>query len=779
MQVQDRALIPEEEDLLRKLFAKYLPYWPLFIGAVVVAVVGGWLFLKSSTPIYEATATLIIKDEKKGNEESKLMESLDQISSKKIVENEIEVLQSRQIMQDVADKLNLYSPISEKKLFGYRSAFSTSPVDVRVANPDKIETELNIPFEYDPRTKQVVVNKTERFPLDKVVKTPFGELEFVKNVNYKWNIESGDFSFSLYKPKDLVPALLRNLKVEPAGKLSSIVNLSYRDEIPRRAEEILNQLINSYREAEMDEKNSLAKNTLDFVNERLAIITKDLDTIQQKAQAFKSGKDAVDISTQGQLYLQNVSDNDQKLSEVNTQLSVLGQVENFVKDNKSEGIVPSTLGVSDPLLSELLTKLNTLELEYEKGRATIGENNPKLIEIKDQISKLKPNILKNISSQQRSLQAMKSTISSTNRSYNSLLSQVPQKERQLIDITRDEQNKSNIYDFLLQKKEESEIAYAAAVANNKIVDYAESGNVPVYPKKMVVYLGAIAAMMFLSMAFVTIRESLTGKVVYRQEIESRTRIPVLGEVAYDKSGQSIVIKSGKRSFIAEEFRKLRLSLAYMGINDKRRKILVTSSISGEGKSFVAANLAVSQTLTGKKVVLVDMDMNNPTLHKILKKQNLTGVSEFLHGKCEMVEVIKRVPEYENLHLITAGELPENPAELLTNGKAEELIEYLNNIFDVVIIDTAPMVLVTDGYMLTNLCDVTLYVVRHQYTPKVLIKQLDANNIINPIHNPAIIFNGVKQRGPLASNYGYGYGYDYVYGKDRGKKNALKKLFVKG
>lgn len=779
MQVQDRARIPDEENLLQKTLAKYLPYWPLFVCAIVLALAAGWFFLKSSTPIYEATATLIIKDEKKGNEESKLMESLDQISSKKIVENEIEVLQSRKIMQDVANRLSLYSPVSEKKFFGYKSAFLSSPVDVVVIRPDKIQTQLNIPLSFDENTNEVILNKTKRYPLNKPVVTPVGELRFVKNPDYVWSSETGDFYLSLYRPQDLVPALLANLKAEPAGKLSSIVNLSYRDEIPRRAENILNQLIASYRETEMDEKNSLAKNTLDFVNQRLAVVAGTLDSIQQNAQVYKSGKDAVDISTQGQLYLQNVSENDQKLSEVNTQISVLGQVESFVKNNKSEGIVPSTLGVSDPLLSELLTKLNTLELEYEKGRATIGENNPKLLEIKDQISKLKPNILKNISSQQKSLYAMRNTISSTNRTYNSMLSQVPQKERQLIDITRDEQNKRDIYNFLLQKKEESEIAYAAAVANNKIVDDAQSGNVPVYPKKAVVYLGAIALMMLLSMGFVTIKESLTGKVVYRQEIESRTRIPVLGEVAYDKSEKAIVIKSGKRSFIAEEFRKLRLSLAYMGINDKRRKILVTSSISGEGKSFVAANLAVSQTLTDKKVVLVDMDMNNPTQHKIFGKQNLSGVSEFLQGKSEAVGIIKKVPEYENLHLITAGDLPDNPAELLTNGKAEELIDYLNNIFDIVIIDTAPMVLVTDGYLLTNLCDVTLYVVRHQYTPKVLIKQLDANNVINPIHNPAIIFNGVKQRGPLASNYGYGYGYDYVYGKNYGAKKTFKNLVKRG
>lgn len=771
---QDKTLVPEEENLLQNIVAKYLPYWPLFLAGVAVAVISGWIFLKVATPKYEATATLIIKDEKKGNEESKLMESLNQISAKKIVENEIEVLQSRQLMQNVAHTLHLYTPVTQKSFLRNKSAFSTSPVSVKAVNPANLKTKLNISLKYDSAKQQVTVDDRYNYPLNRSVQTPFGELEFVRNPNQTDVTESKNLFFSVYRPQELVPALIKSLKALPAAKLSSIINLSFRDEVPERAELILDELIHAYRDAEINEKNALAKNTLEFVNERLALIVKDLDTIQQKVQSYKAGRNAVDISTQGQLYLQNVSENDQKLSEVNTQLSVLNQVENFVKSSTGGAVVPSTLGVDDPLLSEMLTKLNTLELEYEKGKATIGENNPKLLEIKDQITKIKPNILRNINSQQRSLHAMRNNISSTNRSYNAILSQVPQKERQLIDITREEQNKRSIYEFLLQKKEESEIAYAASVANNKVVDFAEAGNRPVYPKRMVVYLAAISFMSLLFMGYVTVRESLTGKVLYRKEIESRTQIPIIGEIAFHKSKDPIVIAAGARSFIAEEFRKLRLSLSFLGINERHKNILVTSSISGEGKSFIAANLAISLTLTGKKVVLIDADLNNPSQEKIFKKEKTAGLSEYLQGEKDAVEIIRSVPEHENLHLISSGDLPHNPAELLSNGRVEELIDYLDQIFDIVIVDTSPMVLVTDGYMLTHLCDATLYVVRHQYTPKALIKRIDANNVINPIHNPAIIFNGVKQRGLLAANYGYGYGYDYVYGNHK----IAKKIFEK-
>lgn len=770
-------LLPEEDSLIQKVFSKYMPYWPLFVIAFILAILSAWVYIKFSTPIYQATATLIIKDEKKGNEESKITESLNQISSKKIVENEIEVLQSRRLMQDVATKLNLFTPISEKKSFKYKSAYFSSPIISKALDPGSLQTKTDIPLSYNENKKTVTLDNMFTYPLNTTANTPYGKFQFVPNGNYQPGSSSNNqqFYLSIYNPRELVPGLLSRLKAEPSGKLSSIVNLSYLDEIPVRAENVLNQLINSYRQSEIDEKNALAKNTLEFVNKRIALVSGALDTIQQKVQAYKSGSDAVDISTQGQLYLQNVSQNDQKLGDVNTQISVLNQVESFVKNrDNSEGIVPSTLGVSDPMLSELLTKLNGLELEYEKGKATIGENNPRLLEIKDQINKIKPNILKNINSQQKSLYAMRNNISSTNSSYNSMLRQVPQKERQLIDISREEQNKRDIYQFLLQKKEESEIAYASSVANNRVVDFAQAGENPVSPKTKIIYAAALALFFGLLLGYITITESMNGKVMYRKEIESRTEIPIIGEVAFDKNKKPIVIEAGKRSFIAEEFRKLRLSLSYLGIDSTHKKILVTSSISGEGKSFIASNLAISMTLTGKKVVIVDMDLNNPTHAKIFNISKPLGVSDYLQSKAKINDIINVVPAFKNLSLITAGNLPDNPTELLSNGKVEGLIELLNKSFDVVIIDTSPMVLVTDGYLLTHLCDATLYVIRHEYTPKILIKRIDDSNKINPIHNPAIIFNGVKQKGYLATNYGYGYGYDYVYGQQKSKKGFFTK-----
>ncbi len=759
----------KKENLSQQLVTKYLPYWPLFLLFAVLASAAAFVYLRYyTTPIYQASAVLIIKDEKKGNEDSKLTESLDMISSKKIVENEIEVIQSRTLMENVVKKLYLYAPLFEKGKVKTLSAYTFSPVVVEVQNPDSFRQFGRIDFTYNQKNKTVTLNNKYNCPLNEFMNTPYGVLKFKENKNFTGDYVPGvkQLYFTLANPRTVALGLLSNLSVAPSSKMSTVVNLQFMDPVPKKAEDILNSLIQAYEESAILDKNRLARNTLTFVEDRLNIVANDLAAIEQKVQQYKSGKSAVDISSQGQLYLQNVSTNDQKLSQVNEQISVLNQVEKFVSSREnSSGIVPSTLGVSDPMLSNLMEKLYGSELEYEKLKTTVGENNPKLISLQDQISKIRPNILENIQSQRQSLNAMKDNLNVTNSKYSSILNTVPQKERQLLDISREQNIKSNIYSFLLQKKEESALSYASAMSNSRVVDNAQAGSDPVSPNKKLIYAIAVLAAMGVCIVFINIKDSFTGKVLYRHEIEALTAIPVIGEVSFEKTKNPIVVQPGKRSFIVEEFRKLRTSLSFLGINNAQKKILVTSSISGEGKSFVASNLAVSIAAAGKKVVLVDLDLNVPTLSKILNVNQEFGMTDFLKGKKYPEEIIKPVAGHENLFFISAGDLTENPSELLLNGKVSEMIDYLDNSFDMVIIDTSPIVLITDAYILSELCDATLYVMRHGYTPRLLVKRIDENCEINPIHNPAIVFNGVKTRGLFKSNYGYGY--NYVYGKNYG------------
>ncbi|MEN9964044.1 MAG: hypothetical protein RL582_1139, partial [Bacteroidota bacterium] len=764
-----RIPVKQEENLFIQLISRYIFYWPLFLALVILLVSSAFVFIRYTTPMYEANATLIIKDEKKGVEASKSMDALNAISTKKIIENEIEVLQSRSIMENVVKNLNLYAPIFQEGKIRNISAYTLSPVTITASHPDSIEPVEKVELMFDEKTKGIYLDGEFTGIIDEWIPTPFGKLKFTLNAYYKKTQSTKPFYFSLVDPKEIAKNMLKGLQASSANKLSSIISLNYKDEVPKRAEDVLNELIKMYDFASVNEKNTLAKSTLQFVDERLQSVAKDLDSIEQTVQRYKAGSGASDISTQGQLYLQNVSTNDQELGKINMQLAVLGQVDAAVNSGigGSTGLTPATMGIADAGLTQLVNDLNTKELEYERLKKTVAENNPLLVSLKDQINRIKPTIQDNLVTQKRNLETNRSNLLATNSRYNAMLSSIPVKEREILEISRDQNVKSSIYAFLLQKKEESELSYASTLSDSRVINDAQASKFPVSPNKKLILIGAIVFAIVLGIGIITAKEGFTSTVLYRKDLENMTAIPVIGEIAYNDAKESIVIQKGKRSFIAEEFRKIRASLHFLGIGGSKKKILVTSSIPGEGKSFVSANLAISNALTGKKVCLIDIDLHNPGLGKLFgKSKEDIGLSDYLTGKKTKSDIIKAVANCPNLYFVSTGPLQEEASEMLLNGKINELLAILETEFDMIILDTAPTALITDAYILTELCDATLYVVRHKHTPKMLIKRMDESMEINPLHNPALIFNGVKKRGFFKNNYGYGY--DYVYGGKYGQ-----------
>lgn len=673
-------------------------------------------------------------------------------------------------MENVVKSLHLYAPVYEEGKIRAASAYTFGPVFIQAEVPDNVVEVKDVYVNYNKLDSSVTLNKQWKYPVNQWVLTSYGVLKFVPNPNF---LNRGrEFYFSLLNPKKVVAACLKNLKVTPSNKLSSFLTLRYRDDARQRAEDVLNSVINEYNRASIEEKNTLATNTGAFIEERLDAVTKDLDSIHMKIQQFRASKDAIDISTQGKLFLENVSINDQKVNEVNMQLAALNQVQNYVVSNKHDAaIIPSTLGIDDPVLSQLLDKLYTSEIEYERLKKTTGENHPMLTSLSDQINKIKPNILQSINSHRQTLEASKANLQIANGGYTSTLRSFPEKERQLLEISREEATKNSIYSFLLNKKEETALSYASVVSDCRIVDKAQASLGPVSPKKKLVYLSAIVMAVLSVIGIVLLKEGWNRTILYRDEIEAVTDIPIIGELTLDKSKSGpIVIETGRRDLISEEFRKLRTMLPHFGIDKKRKKVLITSSIPGEGKSFVAVNLAMSVALVGKKVVLVDADLNNPSLGRTLQIENEPGISNYLSGQKDPEEIIRQTQRHENLFFVPAGDLPSNPAELLSNNKIAELFCFLEGIFDFVVIDTAPVMPVTDAFILSPLCDATLYVIRHEYTPKIIVKRLDETNKTSNLVNTAIIFNGVKARGFFKKSYGYGYGYgyDYVYNHGRTK-----------
>lgn len=794
--------LESKETSINQLWSRYASYWPWFVFLLLLAVGVACMYMRYSIPQYESTARLLIKDEKKGVEDSKGLESLNLISTKKILENEMEVLQSRTLVKEVVNNLELYAPIYEERKInswmetnknvvtnwitkkgvspGGLPAYTTSPVIVKVQSPDSLREVKKVPFVYNKMEQKVIIG-ADSFPVKEWVQTPYGTLQFTPNTRIKDTTyaPAGQYYFTLVEPKKVIANIQDRLVISSASKLSSILNLTIRDEVPERGEDILDELLSAYSIAMLKDKNTLAANTLRFVEDRLNHVSRDLSGIESKIEKYKSSQEAVDVSEQGKLFLENVSANDQKLSEIDMKLAVLDQVEHYVKqkDNNSS-IAPSTLGVTDPVLSNLLDKLYELELEYEKKKSTTGEGNPLLSSVGDQISRVKPGILENIQNQRRGLVASKSNLASTNSSYTSVLQTIPKKERDLIEISRQQSTMQSIYGFLLQKKEETALSYAANVSDSRVVDRASSTVAPVSPKMPIVFAIAIIVALAAGLVWVTLKELFNRKIMYRQDIERLTTHPVIAEISNDKSKNPIVIGgTNSRSFVAEQFRKLRVALNYLGVNTTNKKVLVTSNISGEGKSFIATNLALSMALTGKKVVLLEMDLHSPAISEYLNISSDVGISSYLLGTREPEEIIKRSEVNDNLWFIPAGPLSANPTELLTTSRLQELLTYLDGIFDYIIVDSAPVGPVTDAYIISPYCDATLYIVRHKHTPKVLVEQIDKNSKVNKLKNMAIVFNGIRPRGFGKHHYGYGYGYGdgYAYKEKRKQKTSFKPI----
>ena len=783
--LKSNKMIREQRDsnLISFIRFRFVPYWPLFGLLMVVAGLGAFAYIKLTPKTYEAKADLLIKDEKKGSDDGRMMESLNIFSTKKIVEDEIEVLQSQTLMREVVRNLRLYAPVTMEDRFRTYPAYNKSPVLVEAMGFDSLynlheKVFLDrIPIHYD-KSSGIIKAGTDSFLLGQWSGFPHTPLliRFVPNPYYTTSTTLPLY-FSLYNPKKVTNELIGRLNVSAANKLSSVVTLSMKDEIPARGEDILNELISVYDHASINDKNQLAINTLGFVESRLMHVKRELDSTEGKLQTDKIRNGGGDLSIQGSTFLQSVSNNDQKATDINMQLAVLSEVEKYVRaDNGSSGIVPATLGVDDEGLTNLLQKLYDARSNYDKLRKTVGENNPTILSLANEIEKIKPNILENIRIRKMSLQAGLNNLQATNDKYTARLEGLPEKERTLLQGSRQQTILNSVYAFLLQKREEASLSYASTVADSRTIDRAESTIDPVAPKSIIVLGMAIALALAIGCVVVYLREFANNKILFRKEIETFTAEPIIAEIVSAGRSKSLLYTNHKRSAIlSEQFRQLRSALGLHMKNNTKRKLLVTSSISGEGKSFISANLALSLASSGKKTILLDFDLRNPRITAEFEPAAGPGLADFLQGDIEPYEIIKKTA-YENLFVTAAGMDQDSMAELSFNNRLSELFDYLDGVFDFIIVDTSPVHPVSDAYILTEYCDASLYVVRHDFTPKAFIQLLDENNRIKPLKNLVIIFNAIKSRGFFKGQYGLDLGYGNDFSMKQRKKRSGKKVY---
>lgn len=753
-----------QSSFLSSLKFRYLPYWPLFVVLAILFFSLAYVYIRITPPVYNISATMSVKDERKGVEDSKLLESLNVYNSKTIVENETEVLQSKTLMRNVVRNLKLYAPVSQQGRYRLASAYISSPITVEAQNPDSLPSIPKIPFTFHKEDGGSVQIGKIVYPMNAWVNTPYGVLKFTSNP-YQTSQPTAPLYFSLDPVDKVANDLVKSLQVSTASKTSTIMDLTFKDEVPKRGENILNGLIKSYIEASIKQKNLFAEKTLSVLDDRLAEVGKELTAIETKIQQYKQQQGVVDLSEQSRVFLQNVGQNDQKVADINMQMAALDNVENFTKSaENTNGTIPSTVSISNPALTNMVENLYNAELEYDKQKKITGENNPIVIGLRDKIERMKPIIYENIKSQRETLKASRNNLASTNNNYSSTLQTIPQKEKDLLSINREQAIKSNEYSFLLQKRNETQLTYASAVADSRVVDYAQADQYPVSPKKPFVFLAAIIAALGLGIGIVSAREMFSNKVLFRNEIEDFSDVPVVAELTYNKSKEPIAINKPETYFITEQFRHLRASIGLFTNKNLQKKILVTSSIAGEGKSFVSNNLAVSLAASRKKVVLVDLDLRNPKTSEIFGVNKNIGTINFLEGECTAEEIVTKT-NYKNLSVIPVGIGTSDPTELLLDNKLNNLFQYLEKQFDYIIVDTAPVEPVADAYLLSEYCDMTLFVVRHGYTPKAMIQNLQESGRMKDLKNPVIVFNSVKGRGIFKKGYGRGYGYGNRYQHD--------------
>ena len=749
-----------EIDIFKSLVNRYVPYIPMFIVIVALFIALAFLYSRITVRSYEITATVLIQDQKKGMDESKMLEALDVFKGKKIVENEVEVLHSRSLMKQVVKNLGLYGVITENQKYKKIEIYSKAPFYIRVKDPDNIITAIDIPFTYKDDTRQVVA-LGKAYPLNQWVTTPWGEISFLSNNNYEPANNGYPRTFSILSIKTVEERLLNSLEVTTLNKLASLVTLKLKDSDPKRGEDILNELLSVYTKTEVEDKNILAGNILNSVENRLRYVVGQLDSVENAIQRFRSNEGVIDISQQGKLYLENVGQYDKQLQDVNIKIAVLDEVDRYISSKSSSTtLMPSALGVDDPSLSQMLNKLNESQFEYDKLRRTTAENSPLIIGLKDQMEKLRPAIQDMVYNQKKNLQITKENLSRTSSRYSSMLSSIPQKEKQLLEISRQQSIKNEIYSYLLQRREEAALSFSTAKADSKVIDSAESSAKHVSPKMSIIYLASAIFGTLLAALLIAVKENFNKNILFRKEIEEISPVPVVSEIIHIRKPDPIVYQEKEKSFAVEQFRSLRNAITLGTGDENNRVIFISSALKNEGKSFISLNLAISLASLSKRTVLIDLDVDN---HKITGHTSLTGqkgIVDFLTGNASLSDITYKSSIHPFLSVIPIGTIDHSGVEIGGTDAVSAMFHQLKNQFDYVVISSGAYTINANAQAISQFADTSIFVIRHGKTPKSALVMLSNEKKIESLKHPYFVFNDVRKRGWFKGKYGFGYGYGY-------------------
>ncbi|QJW91177.1 polysaccharide biosynthesis tyrosine autokinase [Spirosoma taeanense] len=770
------------QEYVKFMLTKYLKNWYWFVIAVVVSGLVTYLLLTTIKPMYSIQSSLLVNMENSSSSSPKedILRELDIFSSSKNIEDEIEILKSYTLAEKVVNDLNLDVNYSVKDGLHERDIYKQSPVTVTVIEPNKQQNGKTVEATFSDNG--LVINGVT-YPFNRPVNTIFGRILIRRN-----NAAIRPFRQILLttnSKEEVVKSYISRLRVNQASRSSYVLRINLEDTSVERGVAFINRLIHWYDLSSLQYKNRTASNTLRFINGRLSIISRELTDVEKDIQNYKTRSGIVDLSAESTVFLEKVHENDTQLNQVNIQLGALDEIEEYISSKSGKNsLAPATLGLENPVLTGLLSNLFELEMQREKLIKSSPEGSTAVQVIDNQIRLTKTNIADNTQSLRKILQNTRNKVTASNKKVEAVIQTIPLKERVLLDISRQQGIKGELYTYLLQKREETALSLAAAVSDLRIVDAPKGDVNPIKPRKGTYYLFALVLGILIPVTVLWLLDFLNDKVTRKSEIEDVTNVPIIGEVIEANITTPLEVSPSSRSLLSEQIRALRANIHFMTPDEEGpQTILVTSSVSGEGKSFISLNLGASMAITGRRVVLLELDLRKPKLHKYLGIDPKMGISNFLIGQSTISEIIEPVENYPDLYFIPCGPLPPNPSELLSSKRMAELFAALREGFDVIIADTPPIGLVSDAFSIAPHANITLYILRHLYTNKAYLKNIETLYQEKRFKNMSILINGIVTKKEYEYNYGYGYDSEYGYSNKAGYHNDIdkikKKVILKG
>ena len=796
----------DKEIDIQELLFKYLIHWPWFVGAVIVCLIAAYVYLYVATPVYNISATVLIKDDKKGGSSNNVA-GLDElglsglITSSQSIDNEIEVLRSKTLVKEVVNYLNLYVTYQDDDQIPSKELYKTSPVQVSMIPQEAENLKKNIVIEMvvQPQGSLDVNVKMEDKEIQKhfeklpaILPTDQGTLSFFQatdSISSKKNEEVSSpvqdmrhITATISQPMNVARGYCENLSIEPTSKTTSVVTLSLKNSSLQRGQDFINQLLEMYNRNTNNDKNEIAQKTAEFIDERIGIISKELGSTEADLETFKRDAGITDLSSDAQIALTGNAEYEKKQVENRTQISLVEDLKKYLGHNEYE-ILPSNVGLKDITLAAQIDRYNEMLIERKRLLRTSTENNPAIINLDTSIRATKANVQATLEGTLQGLFITKADLDREAKRYMRRISDAPGQERQYVSIARQQEIKAGLYLMLLQKREENAIMLAATANNAKIIDDAIADVIPVSPRRSVIYLAALVLGVAIPVVVIYLIDLTKFKIEGRADVEKLTSVPIVGDIPLtdEKNAKdgSIAVFENQNNLMSETFRNIRTNIQFMLQNDKK-VILVTSTVSGEGKSFTSANLAISLSLLGKKVVIVGLDIRKPGLNKVFNLSSKEkGITQYLaNPEMDLMSLVQLSDVNKNLYILPGGTVPPNPTELLARDGLDKAIEILKKNFDYVILDTAPIGMVTDTLLIGRVADLSAYVCRADYTHKAEYTLINELYHEQKLPNLCTIINGVdlKKRkygyyygyGKYGKHYGYGkrYGYGYGYGQEK-------------